>query len=372
MMQILRRTNLQGYERAKKLGAAGIIEIIDRKGLTGRGGSGFSAAKKWNETLKIDSDVKYVICNADEGEPGTFKDKFIIENNPEILVEGIIIAAYAIGAKQAFIYLRGEYENLAAKLQESISKVLKDAKSDLKIEIIIGAGAYVCGEQTALIKSIEGFRGHPFQRPPHPSIEGLFGKPTIVNNVETLANVPQLILFDDWDANLRLYSVSGNVTKPGIYEMPLGCKLGELIKLAQPANKPKAIYFGCFGGCMPYREIELTPENVCGMNCAIGSFTIIAVDERHSILDLAENIAEFYCHESCGKCTPCREGTKRILDLIRKIKNREATKEDLETLRDLAEHINLTSLCGLGQTATNHVLTALKYFSNEFEERRVK
>lgn len=254
-----------------------------------------------------------------------------------------------------------------------IDAVSKKSKSGVNIRIVVGAGAYVCGEETAIIKSIEGFRGQPYYKPPYPPVEGLWGKPTIVNNVETLANVPQAILFGDWNEELRLVSLSGNVTKPGVYELPAGgMNLAELIALGKPKNRIKAVYFGCFGGCMPYSDIELTPNNVCGMNCAIGSYSIIVIDEKQSVLDVALSIAEFYAHESCGKCTPCREGTVRILELIRKFKEGKTGKDDLETLNDLAEQIHETSLCGLGQTATNHVLTALLHFRNEFEEAMPK
>ena len=193
--------------------------------------------------------------------------------------------------------------------------------------------------------------------------------PTVINNVETLTNVPQAMIYDNWDKDLRLMSLSGNVTKPGIYEMPIGTPLSKLIALGKPRKEIKAIYFGCFGGCMPYEDIDLTSENVCGLSCAIGSYTIVVVDEDQSIPHVAESIAKFYEHESCGKCTPCREGTVRILDLIKKINAGDANMADIEILQDLAEHIHETSLCGLGQTATSHVLTALKYFKNEFEAK---
>ncbi len=366
-MQILRKTNLKALEKAKKLGAKKVIDILKKKNLTGRGGAAFPTGKKWEFTLNAKSDTKYVICNANEGEPGTFKDRFIIKNNPETLIEGILIAAYVIKAKQAFIYLRGEYDNLRNLLQKTINKVVK--KSGVDIKIISGAGAYVCGEETAIIQSIEGQRGHPQYKPPYPAVDGLFGKPTIINNIETLTNVPQAILFNDWDPNLRLMSLSGNIANPGIYELPVGYKLTDLIKKAKPKNKVKAIYFGCFGGCMPYSKIELTPDSICGKNCIIGSYTIIVVDEKQSILDTALSIAHFYCHESCGKCTPCREGTIRVCHLLEKIKSGKATKQDLEILEDLAMNIHETSLCGLGQTSTNHLLTALEFFRKEFEEK---
>ena len=294
------------------------------------------------------------------------------ENNPENVIEGMLIAAHVIKAKQAFIYLRGEYEHLLIGLKKIINKMLTQAKSDLKIEIIVGAGSYVCGEETAIMNSIMGLRPHPYQKPPYPTQKGLWGKPTVINNVETLANVPLALNLINWKSELRLMSLSGNVTRPGIYELPEGIKLSRLVKLGKPKNKIKAVYFGCFGGCMPYTEIVLTPKNVCGKNCMIGAYTIIAVDEKQSILDISASIARFYEHESCGKCTPCREGTVRIYLLIQKIKSGIATKEDLDDLEELALNIHETSLCGLGQTATNHVLEELKYFKEEFEEKLVE
>jgi NADH:ubiquinone oxidoreductase subunit F (NADH-binding) len=368
-MQILRRTDLRAFALAKKQGSNGVIKILIEKGLSGRGGAGFSTGKKWEDALATTSDEKFVVCNADEGEPGTFKDKFIIKNNPGSLIEGIMIAALTIKAKQAFIYLRKEYEYLKPLLDRTSAKLIRKSGQDLKIDVFLGGGAYVCGEETAIIRSIEGFRGQPYCKPPFPHIEGLWGKPTIVDNVETFANVPQAILFNNWDKNLRLMSVSGNVTKPGVYELPVGAKLTELVAMCEPENKVKAIYSGCFGGCFPYQEIQLTPENICGLNCIIGAYTLIVVDENQSIIDTAISISKFYEFESCGKCTPCREGTKRVLDLLMKIKDGKAIKDDLDTLHDLAGHIHETALCGLGQTATNHIITALKYFREEFEEK---
>lgn len=368
-MQILKKTQLKAFEKAKQLGQKGLIELLKKKGLTGRGGAGFPTGLKWEMVLNTEADEKYVICNADEGEPGTFKDKFILTHNPEIVIEGMLIAAFAVGAKQAFIYLRGEYDYLERKLKKAVKDVLNKTKAEIRIEIIVGAGAYVCGDETGIISSIEGKRGQPLSKPPYPTTKGLFGKPTVINNVETLANVPLAVMFEDWNKDLRLYSLSGNVTKPGVYELPVGTKLCKLLEMGEPKNKIKAVYFGCFGGCIPYCEIELTPENVCGKECMLGACTVIAVDEKQSIVDLATNIAKFYEFESCGKCTPCREGTMRVLALLEKISLGKANKKDLETLQELAWVIKETSFCGLGQTATQHLLTALKYFRKEFEEK---
>lgn len=358
---------MKALERARQLGQEGVLKLIEEKGLVGRGGAAFPTAKKWRFAIDTEADERFVICNADEGEPGTFKDRFILMNNPEAVIEGIIIAAETIKAKRAFIYLRGEYQYLEPELNKLIDKMTKEAGTGISIEIIIGAGAYVCGEETAIMESIEGKRGQPYYKPPFPAVKGLWGKPTVLNNVSTMANISQAILFDDWDPNLRLMSVSGNVNKPGIYEKPVGTKLTELIEEACPQCRIKAIYFGCFGGCLPYSEMELSPDNACGKNCIVGAFSIIAIGENQSIVDITECIAEFYKHESCGKCTPCREGTARILEIISNIKAGSAKPEDLDTLQELAEYIHETSLCGLGQTATNHVLNALEHFRDEFE-----
>ena len=358
----MQKTKGKALKKAKHLGPEAVIKLLKEKALTGRGGANFPTGTKWEMVYNEKEPEKYIICNADEGEPGTFKDRLILEKNPELVIEGIQIAQYVINARKVFIYLRGEYQFLLPKLQ----KLTKGRN----IEIILGAGAYICGDETAIIQSIEGKRGNPQHKPPFPTVKGLYGKPTIINNVETFANVPLAIALKDYNPNLRLYSLSGNVTKPGIYELPLGTKLGELIRLGKPKNKIKAIYFGCFGGCAPYNpDLKLTPDDICGKDCILGSCTVIAVDEKQSIVDLATNIAKFYEFESCGKCTPCREGTMRILNLLQNISLKYAKMKDLGTMQELAEVIKETSFCGLGQTATQHLLTALKYFRREFEER---
>jgi NADH:ubiquinone oxidoreductase subunit F (NADH-binding) len=371
-MQILKKTGLKALEKAKEIGPDSVISILKEKMLTGRGGAGFPTGMKWDMVRKAEGSEKYVICNADEGEPGTFKDKFIIENNPETLVEGILIACHCINAKKAYIYLRGEYDYLENKLKKTIKDVLKKAESDIDIEIFMGAGAYICGDETAIISSIEGLRGQPRAKPPYPTTNGLFGKPTIINNLETLTNVPIALYYDDWEEEIRLHSVSGNVTMPGVYELPMNSKLSDLIALAKPKGRVKAIYFGCFGGCLPYEKFSgllLTPQKICEGECMVGARSIIVVDANHSIVDVATNIAKFYEFESCGKCTPCREGSMRVLNLLENISVGKAKPEDIETLQELAEIIKDTSFCGLGQTSTVHLLNALKYFRHEFEAR---
>ena len=368
-MQIIKKTNLKGYKKALELGPGGIIDLLLRKNVTGRGGAGFPTGKKWEMVYQAKADKKYIICNADEGEPGTFKDKFIFLNNPEAVIEGILIAAHTIKTKNAIIYLRGEYEYLKDKIQGVINRVCKKLNSKVKIEIYLGAGAYVCGDETAIMESIENQRGHPRFKPPYPTIEGLYGKPTIINNVETFANVSLALAFDDYDSTLRLYSLSGNVSSPGIYELHYGIKMSDLVKLGKPKNKVKAIFFGCFGGCLPYSELPLTNENVCGQDCMLGANTIIVVDEKQSMVDVTTNIAKFYEFESCGKCTPCREGSMRVLALLQNISLGEATKKDFETLKELTEVIKESSFCGLGQNSMNHIITAIKYFEKEFLDK---
>jgi len=367
-MQILRKTGMKAYKKALSLSKDEIIEIIERKGLVGRGGAAYPTAKKWKIAKNIDSEEKYVICNADEGEPGTFKDRLILEKNPETVIEGILIAAYAIGTKKCYIYLRGEYEYLRLNLEKKMNDVLTNANTDISIEIVRGAGAYICGEETAIIQSIMGYRGWAMYKPPHPVIEGLWQKPTVVNNVETLACAAQALLYDDWNNNLRLFSISGNVTKPGVYELPLGTKMSEIIGIVQPQNKLKAMSLGCFGGIMPIDyDLAITDEAIFKENCHHGAYSIILIDEKQKIIDICLSIARFYTYESCGKCTPCREGTIRMLNILKKFKENQGTAEDLEVLDNFARHVQETSLCGLGQTSGQHIITALQHFRNEFE-----
>lgn len=367
-MQILRETKLEAYEKAKKIGAEAILDLLEKKNLVGRGGGAYPVHKKWRTSKNFNAEKKYLICNADEGEPGTFKDKFIIKNNPETLIEGIIIAANTIGAEEAFIYLRGEYEFLREHLQNAINNVLEKTNDKTKITIVRGAGAYICGESTAIIQSIMGERGHPTYKPPHPTTHGLWNMPTVVNNVETLTCVAQAILYNDWNSELRLFSLSGNITNPGLYELPLGVKMKTLIDIARPKNKLKAMSFGCFGGIMPVNEDSIVDESIIEEHgCHHGAFTIIFIDETQNVVDIVYSIAKFYTYESCGKCTPCREGTIRLLNLVKKVRDGKATNEDFELMDEFAKHVQETSLCGLGQTSGNHIITSLQHFREDYE-----
>jgi NADH-quinone oxidoreductase subunit F len=346
-MQILRETNLEALNLAKKLGREKVLKILEKKGLVGRGGAGFPTAKKWGMALSVKSKTRYLICNADEGEPGTFKDKFILKNNPKTL--------------------RGEYDYLREDFEKEIQEVLEKSNMRVSIEIVRGAGAYICGEETAIIQSIMGNRGQAMYKPPYPTVEGLWGKPTVINNVETLTCVPQAILYDDWNPNIRLFSISGDVLHPGLYEWELGVKMSTVLDSVKPKEKIKAISFGCFGGIMPadYNS-KITQDLICRENCQHGAYTIIFIGKSQDIVDVCISIAKFYTYESCGKCTPCREGTIRLLNLLKLVRNGKAKKEDLVTLKEFAEHVQETSLCGLGQSCGNHILSSLANFKNEY------
>ncbi len=368
-MQILRKTKLESLKLLESMSKEEILDKIEEKSLVGRGGAGFPTAKKWRMAIGQQDDI-YLVVNADEGEPGTFKDKFILENNPETFIEGVMIASKVLDVEKTYIYLRGEYEYLREELEQKIRELNERTQKKFDITVVRGAGAYVCGEETAILSSIMGKRGNSMKKPPYPTQEGLWEKPTVVNNVETLTCVPQLLLYDDWDPDLRLFSLSGDVTNPGLFEVPLGVKVSTLIDLTRPENKLKAMSLGNFGGIMPIeKDYRITPELISGEQCFHGTYSLIWIDETNNIVDICKNISEFYTYESCGKCTPCREGTKKILDILSKIKNGEGNKKDINELKELAEHVNNTSLCGLGNTAGKHVITAIEHFREDFVEK---
>ena len=368
-MQILRETNLEGLRLAKKIGRKKVLEILSKKKLGGRGGANFPVAKKWKTALSTRAKERYVICNADEGEPGTFKDKFILKNNSETMIEGLLIAAYVLKASRCFIYLRGEYGYLREELEGKIMEVLRESKMNISIEIVRGSGAYVCGEETAILQSIMGNRGNAMYKPPYPTVSGLWGKPTVLNNVETLTCVPQALLYEDWNPNYRLFSISGDVSHPGVYEWELGVKMSTVLEVVKPKEKLKAMSFGCFGGIMPVdKTSSVSQGTICKDGCQHGAFSIIFIGKRHNIVDICLSIAKFYTYESCGKCTPCREGTVRLVNLLKKIKNKKADKSDIKMLKEFAEHIQETSLCGLGHSCGNHILTSLKHFRKDYLE----
>jgi len=360
-MQTLDKISKKEFESIMKTNPNTIIEKIKECGLTGRGGAGFPTGLKWELTLKS-SGKKVLVCNADEGEPGTFKDKFIIENNLQTLLQGIAIGGHVLNA-DCFIYLRGEYSHLKQKIEKMAKKL------GFEIKIVVGAGAYVCGEETSLLESIEGKRGIPRSKPPYPTEEGLQKRPTCINNVETLVNIPLLLTKKNWDNNMRLFSLSGDVKKPGIYELPLGMKMKDILSRAEP-KKIKMICFGYSGGIAPFerfKNAKFYPETFVRRNIMIGSCTLIALGNK-SIVNVAKNVAEFFVHESCGKCIPCREGGSKILKLLKIMDNNKGTKKDLKKLKELAEYIDI-SFCALGKGYGFTICSALKNFKKEFDKK---
>ncbi|MBB6215819.1 NADH-quinone oxidoreductase subunit F/NADP-reducing hydrogenase subunit HndC [Anaerosolibacter carboniphilus] len=369
-----------------------VIETIKKSGLRGRGGGGFPSGLKWEFTYKAQGDQKYVACNADEGDPGAFMDRSVLEGDPHALIEAMAIAAYAVGSNQGYVYVRAEYPIAVDRLQIAINqareygllgKNIFGTNFEFDLEIRLGAGAFVCGEETALLNSIEGKRGMPRPRPPFPAIKGLWEKPTLLNNVETYANVPQIILNGaDWFANIgtekskgtKVFALGGKINNTGLLEIPMGTTLREVIfdiGGGIPNGKAfKAVQTGGpSGGCIPAAHLD-TPidyDNLIALGSMMGSGGMIVMDEDNCMVDIARFFLDFTVDESCGKCPPCRIGTKRMLELLDKITEGHGEVGDIEKLERLAENIKASSLCGLGQTAPNPVLSALRYFRDEFE-----
>ncbi len=371
----LARDGFRALEKAlTAMNSQKVIDEVKASGLRGRGGAGFPCGLKWEFASKAKGDEKYVICNADEGEVGTFKDRYILENDPFSLIEGIAIAGYAIGAKKAFIYLRAEYHFLLDLVQNAIAQAKKKGfLKHLDIEVREGAGAYVCGEESALMDSIEGKRGEVRYRPPFPPTSGLWGKPTIINNVETLTNIPRIILNGaDWFAKMgtekskgtKVFSVSGDVARPGVYELELGSPLRELVEGLAKADKVKAVQIGgATGRIIPYAMIDapLSFESVLGA----GAITVF--DESRDIVDIVEKTMEFLAEESCGKCTPCREGTEVMAETMEKLGRGEGVEKDIRVLKELSETMMLCSMCGLGQAAPIPVVDSLEHFRGDYD-----
>ncbi len=370
-----------------------VIQTVLDSGLRGRGGAGFPTGLKWKFAAGNQADQKYVCCNADEGDPGAFMDRSILEGDPHVVIEAMAIAAYAIGASQGYVYIRAEYPIAVQRLTIAIKQAREygllgknifgtDFCFDLDIKL--GAGAFVCGEETALMTSIEGKRGEPRPRPPFPAVKGLFAKPTILNNVETYANVPQIILKGaDWFASMgtekskgtKVFALGGKINNTGLVEIPMGTTLRTIVEEIGggiPGGKKfkAAQTGGPSGGCIPASLID-TPidyDNLIAIGSMMGSGGLIVMDEDTCMVDIAKFFLEFTVDESCGKCTPCRVGTKRLLELLTKITDGKGTMEDLDKITELAEFIKANSLCGLGQTAPNPVLSTLRYFRDEYVE----
>jgi NADH:ubiquinone oxidoreductase subunit F (NADH-binding) len=382
-----------GYAGLKKaLGMAQdeLIAVVKESGLRGRGGAGFPTGLKWQFTKGTAGNQKYIVCNADEGEPGTNKDRIILANDPNALFEGMAIAGLACGATKGYIYLRAEYPYLFAPLREAIANAtaagylgenMMGSGKAFDITVASGAGAYVCGEETALLESIEGKRGEPRFKPPYPASAGLFGCPTVINNVETLANVAQIILngaawFKGFGTErcpgTKLFTLCGNVNRPGVYEFEMGVNLKALFEeVGGGCDKPLlgVQTGGASGGIIraDQMDIALDIESCQAAGATLGSGAMMFIDQDQDMLDVVENLMEFFVEESCGKCTPCREGNMRLLELVTKIKQGKGCKEDIDTMYDLAGTMMCAALCGLGQASPTPVTTTLDNFRPAYE-----
>ncbi len=369
-----------------------VIQCLLDSGLRGRGGGGFPTGLKWKFAAANAADQKYVCCNADEGDPGAFMDRSVLEGDPHVVLEAMAIAGYAIGANQGYIYVRAEYPIAVKRLQIAIDQARENGLLgkdifgtgfDFDIDIRLGAGAFVCGEETALMNSIEGKRGEPRPRPPFPAVKGLFDRPTILNNVETYANVPRIILNGaEWFASMgtekskgtKVFALGGKINHTGLVEIPMGTTLREVVEeigggIPNGKKFKAAQTGGPSGGCIPASLID-TPidyDNLLAIGSMMGSGGLIVMDEDNCMVDIAKFFLEFTVDESCGKCTPCRVGTKKLLEMLDKVTSGNATMEDLDKIEELCQYIKAGSLCGLGQTAPNPVLSTLHYFRDEYE-----
>ncbi len=381
------------YKVLKEMTPDDVIKTILDSGLRGRGGGGFPTGRKWQlaKDLVKDADQKYVACNADEGDPGAFMDRSVLEGDPHVVIEAMAIAGYAIGATQGYVYVRAEYPIAVNRLQIAINqaremgllgKNIFDSGFDFDLDIRLGAGAFVCGEETALMTSIEGNRGEPRPRPPFPAEKGLYGKPTVLNNVETYANIPQIILKGaDWfnsfgtekSKGTKVFALGGKINNTGLVEIPMGTTLREVV-FEIGGGIPNGKQFkaaqtgGPSGGCIPaeHLDIPIDYDNLIAIGSMMGSGGLIVMDEDNCMVDIAKFFLEFTVDESCGKCTPCRIGTKRMYEMLEKITSGKATMEDLDELEKLCYYIKDNALCGLGQTAPNPVLSTLKFFKDEY------
>ncbi len=401
--EYISRGGFQALSKALRLNTPiEICDTVERSGLKGRGGGGFLTGKKWKFAHSSSEKQRYLICNADEGDPGAFMDRAVIEGDPYRLIEGMVIAAYAIGANKAYVYIRAEYPLAIKHLKIAMDKAkeygllgtnILDTGFNLELVIKMGAGAFVCGEETALMNSIEGKRGMPRPRPPYPAVSGLFGKPTIVNNVETLANVPKIIKNgEEWFSSIgterskgtKVFALSGNITYTGLVEVAMGTKIREIVfdigGGIPDGLKYKAVQIGGpSGGCIPesHLDTEIDYESLKQVGAMMGSGGLVVMDERTCMVDVATFFMDFIQRESCGKCIPCREGTKQLLEILHRItsvsKQGQQTAEELEryqsiiNMKSLANVIKDTSLCGLGKSAPNPVLSTLRWFKEEYE-----
>ena len=386
---------LDGYkalaEVLTKMKPDDVINVLKESGLRGRGGGGFPTGLKWEFAKKSEGPVKYVCCNADEGDPGAFMDRSILEGDPHSVIEAMAIAGYTIGANQGYIYVRAEYPVAVNRLRIAIQQAREmgllgenifESGFSFDIDLRLGAGAFVCGEETALLTSIEGHRGEPRPRPPFPAVKGLFGKPTVLNNVETYANIPQIILRGPgWFSSMgtekskgtKVFALGGKITNVGLVEIPMGTTLREIVEEigggVPDGKKFKAAQTGGpSGGCIPacHIDVPIDYESLKELGSMMGSGGLIILDEDNCMVDIAKFFLEFTVDESCGKCTPCRIGTRRLYQYLEKIISGQGEYEDLEKIKELSEHMQSTSLCALGQTASNPVMSTMRYFRDEY------
>ncbi len=386
----------EGYEAVTKVLASMSPEettkVIEKSGLRGRGGAGFPTAVKWQMALRAPGPVKYLICNADEGDPGAFMDRSVVEGNPHALIEGMIIGAYAIGAPYGYVYIRAEYPLAVERLYRSLKqarergflgKNILGSGFDFAIKVKLGAGAFVCGEETALIASIEGKRGMPRAKPPFPVQKGLWGKPTIINNVETLANVPYILrkgavwysgFGTDKSKGTKVFALTGKIQNSGLIEVPMGIPLKEIVYDIgggiEEGRKLKAVQTGGpSGGCIPAAMVDTTMdyESLARVGSIMGSGGMVVLDETDCMVNVAKYFLQFTESESCGKCVPCRIGTKRLLEILKRITEGRGREGDMDLLAELSTDVKTSSLCGLGQSAPNPILSTLKYYREEYE-----
>jgi NADH-quinone oxidoreductase subunit F len=394
-MEVYLRTG--GYQAVKKalreMKPSEVMDEVKKASLRGRGGAGFPAGVKWGFVPRDSPKPKYLCVNADEGEPGTFKDRYIMSHSPHLLLEGIIIASYAVGIHEAFIYIRGEYEAVARRLERAVAEAYEKGclgkdilGSGFSLDVVVhrGAGAYICGEETALLESLEGKRGHPRLKPPFPASVGLFQCPTVINNVETLANVPAIVTHGaDWfverglpkDGGTRLFGVSGLVRRPGIYELPMGTKLSVIIYDhaggMRDGKKLKAVVPGGMSApVLKADELDLPMDfdSLVGAGSMLGSAAVIVIDQETPMLEVLKAVTKFYSHESCGQCTPCRIGTSWIDKIVRRMAEGRGRREDIDTIVRLASNIKGKTLCPMGDAAALPILSLCQKFRAELEE----
>ena len=378
------------YKALYEMTSAEVVDEITRSGLRGRGGGGYPTGLKWATVAKMPADQKYVVCNGDEGDPGAFMDRSVLESDPHLVLEGMAIAGYAIGANHGYIYVRAEYPLAIQRLQKAIQQAKKygllgsqvfESPFDFKVDIRIGAGAFVCGEETALIQSVEGKRGNPQPRPPYPAQSGLWGCPTLINNVETFANISAIVREGaDWYASIgtekskgtKIFALTGKIRNNGLIEVPMGITLREIVEEmggGVPDGEVKAVQTGGpSGGCIPASMLD-TPvdyDSLVAIGSMMGSGGMVVMDQDTSMVEVARFYMEFCRGETCGKCVPCRTGTVQLYAMLNKILNRQATEADLEKMEALCYMVRETSLCGLGITAPNPTLSTLRYFKDEY------